>query len=333
VVPIVIQAPALQGPCDIPDNSEPGDTCPLWYSNNDLGTADFAPANLSQWGIVSDAVCSNSGSVDRRDWLLYGYPDLLRIRSDGPTYLCVDTGESSATFEDIVDRMNSASVTLFPVNNCDTQVDENGNPVPCSETPDKFGIVAIEALRIIAVYKADDPVAIGTPPNGGDPGVPGVCGIRSVDPNAVCMVVEVTPYPDARISSDPDGGFIGGGLQNLTGDGQAAELKLAPGGTKFVPIRVRNDGSVVDDLTLRGPSSDDGLRVEYFSAGAEITRRVVNGTFLFHDVAPGVHRGLRVRLHARTDSCPEDRSVRVRTRAVSDPTIGDAVRADVSLVC
>jgi Putative Flp pilus-assembly TadE/G-like len=172
-VPIVIEAGALQGPCEIPDGAEKGDLCPLYYNNgnNALGAANWGYMNLSDrgWNVNSDANCVASGSADRRRWIINNYDGGARVLNGDPpgsdvTYVCADTGHSAANWQDLIDRMNKDPYLLFPVNNCDAQVDKFGNNVPCGQAPDKYAIVGFIRLKLVYVLKGNDQTTSdGTP--------------------------------------------------------------------------------------------------------------------------------------------------------------------------
>jgi hypothetical protein len=172
-VPIVIEEGTLQGPCQIPDpnfdpDTDPPKTCPLWYNNNDLGNADWGFMNLDQWGVAGNTNCTNAGSNDRADWIANNYPSPLYLNGDppgsAPTYVCVDTGHSARDWSDLVDRMIANPILLFPVNDCDGQVDKTGTVAPCPLTPDKYDIIGFVKLQLINVLKGDDnTISDGTP--------------------------------------------------------------------------------------------------------------------------------------------------------------------------
>jgi Putative Flp pilus-assembly TadE/G-like len=169
VVPIVIESGYLQGVCKVPDGVSVGDTCSLYYNNGDssLGDGNWGFMNLDQWNVSSTEGCHSAGSADRRDWILNDFPDLLSLNGNppgsAPTYVCNDTGHSSSNWQDLVDRMTLNSILMFPVNDCDGQLDKSGSVSPCPSTPDKYDIIGFTKLKLTAVYKGNDPAAIGSP--------------------------------------------------------------------------------------------------------------------------------------------------------------------------
>lgn len=173
VVPIVIESGYLQGVCKVPDGVSVGDTCSLYYNNGDasLGDANWGFMNLDQWNVASTESCHSAGSADRRDWILNDFGELLALNGNppgsAPTYVCNDTGHSSSNWQDLIDRMQLNSILMFPVNDCDGQLDKSGSVSPCPSTPDKYDIIGFTKLKLTAVYKGNDPAAIGTPGLGG----------------------------------------------------------------------------------------------------------------------------------------------------------------------
>lgn len=165
-LPIVLDSGYLQGVCKVPDGIEIGDTCAFWYNNGDssLGAANWGFMNLSQWDVDAGTNCHNAGSSDRRDWIVNGYPDIRSLNGTPPgtepTYVCNDTGHSTSDWSTLHDEIGTTK--LFPVNDCDGQLDKSGNVSPCPSTPDKYDIIGFTKLLISQVYKGNDPAAIGS---------------------------------------------------------------------------------------------------------------------------------------------------------------------------
>ena len=68
-----------------------------------------------------------------------------------------------------MDRITVNEIMLFPVNDCEGQLDKSGGVTPCPSTPDKYDIIGFTKLKVTAVYEGDDPAAVGTA------GANGVC--------------------------------------------------------------------------------------------------------------------------------------------------------------
>jgi Flp pilus assembly protein TadG len=198
VVPIIIQAGTLHGPCQIPDpnydpNTSPPKVCPLWYNNNDtLGSDDWGFLNLDAWGVQPGDSCPSAGASDQGDWILNDYGQARVLNGDPPgsaaTYVCADGGHVTSNWQDLFTRMQTNSTLLFPVNDCTQQLDQQGNLnacVPGSTAPrtvGKYDIVGFVKLQLIQVLKGNDdkPTNVdGTPcaiDCGGVAAINGNCG-------------------------------------------------------------------------------------------------------------------------------------------------------------
>ena len=164
-IPIVLQTGQLQGVCKVPDGAVIGDTCAFWYNNNDTtGSANWGFMNLDLWNVAGSSQCPNAGSSSRSDWIANGYGSLRVLNGTppgtSPTYVCNDTGHTTRDWSDLTNEVGK--VKIFPVNDCAGQLDQSGNVAPCPATPDKYDIIGFTSLLIKAVYKGDDPAAIGT---------------------------------------------------------------------------------------------------------------------------------------------------------------------------
>jgi Flp pilus assembly protein TadG len=164
-IPIVLDAGYIQGTCKVPDGIEMGDTCAFWYNNTDsLASGNWGYMNLDLWNVAPGQNCSNAGTSDRSDWVHDGYPDLRILNGDppgtAPTYVCNDTGHSSANWQDLKDT--EGEVKFFPVNDCAGQISKTGAPAPCPATPDKYDIIGFTSLLVQHVYKGNDHAASGT---------------------------------------------------------------------------------------------------------------------------------------------------------------------------
>ena len=167
-MPIVLESGYLQGTCKIPDGVSIGDTCAMYYNNGDETPRrrELGLHEPRQWNVDAGENCHSAGISDRRDWILndYGDPLVLNGTPPGsePTYVCNDTGHSTANWQNFMDRMEANAIVLFPVNDCEGQLDKSGSVSPCPSTPDKYDIIGFTRLKLIEVYKGDDPAAIGT---------------------------------------------------------------------------------------------------------------------------------------------------------------------------
>jgi Flp pilus assembly protein TadG len=215
-LPIVVYTGQGQGNCDInEDTLTPGTDCYLWYDNDRFNQSAFGYLNLctaddncSQgWDVAGDAGCPNVGASLRREWITGDWEGAgNRINWPAATYVCRVSGLSSSDWSELRNRIGDD--LMFPVNDCDTQVDSNGVALGCSTTtaPDKYNIVGFIILHLNAVL---DSAAQW----GGTPFTH--CSRNNVD---------VRPGQVIPLSSIPSGGCPNGstpsGVQNLTVGGQ-----------------------------------------------------------------------------------------------------------------
>jgi hypothetical protein len=160
-LPIVVYAGDDQGNCEIEEGTAPDQECYLWYDNDMFQQSAFGFLNLCTdtdpcqhgWDVSSSASCPNVGSSLRDDWISgnwQGGPNELNYPA--PTYVCRVSGLSSSNWSGLEDRLGDE--LIFPVNDCDTQVDSGGNTIGCSttEAPDKYNIIGFIVLRLDAVH-------------------------------------------------------------------------------------------------------------------------------------------------------------------------------------
>lgn len=163
-----------------------GTECNYWWDNSndhDLGSSSaWGFMNLATAGIAPDASCPNAGTDDRRDWI-YGNNDAPLIVKTPHTYVCVDTGHSNSSWMDALQNQ-VGKIKHFPVNDPEAMIRTSGR--------EKYAIVGFVALRVEAVYKGNDPAAVGTP------GASGSCsGTHSFDRNSSFDVDSLGCYGSA----------------------------------------------------------------------------------------------------------------------------------------
>jgi hypothetical protein len=326
-VPVVLDGGTLNGPCALA-SAQDGDTCAFWFASGD-GSSQFGYANLDLWNVASDAVCSNAGSGSRSGWIANGYQDLRTVNTTAagswPTYVCYDTGHTTSDWMDLSNEIGK--VKIFPVNDCAGQVDAGGVPAPCPAIPDKFDVTGFVPLLIHAVYKGNDPIAIGTVG-----GSPGACGIHTSDPNAICLVLEVVdPIPDAAIGVAKDGPFRGNDVYGTDGAGQTRRRTIEGGTTDSFFIPLQDDVMPDETLVVSGGGSGRNLGIRYFLAGTEVTSSVTGGGLVLTTVPAGAALTLRMSVTVRSGArAGRERTIKVR--AVSDFDAGaiDVVGAGVT---
>jgi hypothetical protein len=159
-LPIVVYTGSDQGNCDIKEGIGEDVECFLWYDNDLFQNSAFGFLNLCTvtdpcqhgWDVDPGANCPNVGASDRKDWIAgnwSGGPNEVRYPS--PTFVCRVSGITSSNWSALEDRVGDD--LIFPVNDCDTQVDKNGNAIGCTttEAPDKYNIVGFIVVRLDAV--------------------------------------------------------------------------------------------------------------------------------------------------------------------------------------
>jgi DNA-binding beta-propeller fold protein YncE len=137
-----------------------------------------------------------------------------------------------------------------------------------------------------------------------------------------------THRPDNQIATGTT--YVGNDIYNATGTNQTKTLKAGVGKTVTFKIRIENDGSGTDPLTILGTGSGKGYSVTYFSGATNITSRVVAGTYKINlDPAASVLLKMTVKVGSTAST---SRSILVKTSADHEPTRLDAVKAVVKRV-
>lgn len=171
-----------------------GRSCAVYDGTGEpgFGESEMTLINLDRWGVAGDGACVDAGATSLQEWLAYGAPTLLRtgVPPDELRHVCRHRGSTPFLFGDLAALIGSRQIVV--VNACADQVDEQGLRAPCPLEPDKVVGMSFELLRVDAVFRGDDPAAIGTPATETEPGVPGACGLRPADPSATCTVFSIT---------------------------------------------------------------------------------------------------------------------------------------------
>jgi hypothetical protein len=134
-----------------------------------------------------------------------------------------------------------------------------------------------------------------------------------------------THRPDNQIATGTT--YVGNNIYNATGLNQTKTLKAAVGKTVSFKIRIENDGSGTDPLTVLGTGSGKGYSVTYFSGTTNVTSKVVAGTY---KISLGVAASVVLRMTVKVgSSAVTSRAMLVKTSADHEPTRLDAVKAVV----
>ena len=160
-VPIVVYEGQTQGGCNIRENIPADETCYMWYDNDLFANSAFGYLNLCTaedscqqgWDVGRTDSCPNVGSSLRDEWIngtWTGQP--TETNYPATTYVCRVSGLSTSDWSGLEDRIGDE--LLFPVNDCMTQVDAQGNDLMCNPNvaPDKYNIIGFIVLRLEAVY-------------------------------------------------------------------------------------------------------------------------------------------------------------------------------------
>jgi hypothetical protein len=134
-----------------------------------------------------------------------------------------------------------------------------------------------------------------------------------------------THRPDNQIATGT--AYVGNDIYNANGTNQTKTLKAAVGKTVSFKIRIENDGSGTDPLTVLGGGSGKGYSVTYFAGTTNITSKVVAGTY---KLTLGVGQSTVLKMTVKVGSTAVTaRSILVKTSADHESTRLDAVKAIV----
>jgi len=96
-------------------------------------------------------------------------------------------------------------------------------------------------------------------------------------------------------------------------------------------VFVENDGNVADTMVFHGTAGNAHFPVFYYDGPYNVTKAVVDGTFKFRNLRPGLRHGLRAIVVARgTATLGEVLSVQVTVSSLSDPSSSDTVLYNVT---
>lgn len=165
-LPIVVYTGSSQGNCDIQEGIGEGVSCYLWYDNDLFANSAFGFLNLCTatdpcqqgWDVNGSDSCPNVGSSLRDDWIAgtwRGGPNEVRPPF---TLVCRVSGLSSSNWGSLEGRVGPPHVPgqvddsdlIFPVNDCNEQLDSSGARIGCNATtaPDKYAIVGFIVLHL-----------------------------------------------------------------------------------------------------------------------------------------------------------------------------------------
>lgn len=154
-MPLVLNAGALQGPCNIPD-VPPGVTCSLWYDNNVFSGSAFGFLDLKDpggWDVQPGDNCNNAGGANLlRDWI-NGSASVGQLLLNYPfaSYVCVDGGlrgnVSAAVWGEVTKLIGQTRD--FPINGVSPA--DGGVQILQNGQVDKYNIIGFAHLKIMNV--------------------------------------------------------------------------------------------------------------------------------------------------------------------------------------
>ena len=155
-LPIVVYTNTFQGQCDIASGLPKGTECYMWYDNDLFTNSAFGFLNLNTqdpqkgWNVPDDAQCPNVAASARDSWIQQaGSSADLPLNYPSATYVCRVGGLSSSDWDELRNRVGDT--VTFPMDDCAQNVDQNGNPVGCMGTPDKYDIIGFIDFELEAV--------------------------------------------------------------------------------------------------------------------------------------------------------------------------------------
>ena len=113
---------------------------------------------------------------------------------------------------------------------------------------------------------------------------------------------------------------------------QKVAVPIAAGGSRSFLVRLQNDRTAIDSLTVAGRDAGrPGYTVQYKHLGVDVTSQVEAGTFTTGPLEPGASVVLQVKTTADPGVPAGARHrVDVTARSVANPVAGDTVRARVT---
>jgi hypothetical protein len=132
--------------------------------------------------------------------------------------------------------------------------------------------------------------------------------------------------PDARIKRSHAATFVGNGIYNTTAKNQSVTGMAVAGNSATFDIKVQNDGTTDDSMTLVGCSRSPGFVVTYFTTtGSNITANVIAGT----QSTGSLHSGGAYRFTLRIKAKLIAASGAEKPCKVTATSVGDGAKQDV----
>jgi uncharacterized delta-60 repeat protein len=139
--------------------------------------------------------------------------------------------------------------------------------------------------------------------------------------------------PDGLVKKASVAAYSGDDVYNSTGIGQTVLTKTKRGRLATFQLKVQNDGTGSDALTVDGCASSRGFVVTYANGVNDITAEVTAGTYAVTGLAPGQEETLSMSIKvARSVSIGKIKGCPVSTTSQTSPTEADVVLAKVKTV-
>lgn len=144
-------------------------------------------------------------------------------------------------------------------------------------------------------------------------------------PRLAGLVIDASDQqPDGLVSTRSSSGYVGDNVYNTVGTGQTRTLTARSGTKRVFYVRVYNDGTVPNAVTLRGSASPAGSTVRYFRGSINVTAAMRSSVGLTFQLRPDEFRQVRV----ETTVGPLAAIGSLKRAAVTGSWTGDGTRID-----
>jgi hypothetical protein len=139
--------------------------------------------------------------------------------------------------------------------------------------------------------------------------------------------------PDGLVKKGSVAAYSGDDVYNSTGNGQTVLAKTKRGRLATFQMKVQNDGTGSDAITVDGCASSSGFVVSYTEGATDITADVTGGTYTVAGLAPGDEVTLSMSIKvARSVSIGKIKGCPVSMTSETSSTEEDVVLAKVKTI-
>jgi uncharacterized membrane protein len=133
--------------------------------------------------------------------------------------------------------------------------------------------------------------------------------------------------PDALIKLSSSANYIGDDIYNTTGASQSL-TKMVAGKAKTFNVKIQNDGSTPDSMSVLGCRTSGGFAISYIHEGTNVTSQVVAGTFTTGSLAVGADDVISLKMRPKNSvTSGKKKACLVTVTSDGDPSKKDAVKA------